>query len=95
MPTDTAPATSVLPAKSVALCAGCADNCYNGKLAQRCWSFEGAHVVERVPVGKWDDPPYIWKPVVVLDCRHTREVAFLKREDVRVVANKEEAQRWR
>lgn len=86
--------SAALPIKTVAMCTGCANDCYNGKLASRCWNFEGAKVVERVPVGKWQEPPYIWKPVTILDCRTTVEYAFLKREDVRVVANKEEALRW-
>jgi len=55
-------------------CAGCRNNFYNGNnnlSVKECWSFKGAKIVSRIPVGHWENPPYLNKQKVqVPDCYH-------------------------
>jgi hypothetical protein len=49
------------PAKTIAMCAGCSDDFYNGNNAygiKRCWTFTKATVEKRIKVGVWERPPY-------------------------------------
>lgn len=87
-------------AKTVELCAGCVDDFYNkpevnGLGVKRCWHFDDAKVEERVEVGKWDEPPYIWRSKTILSCRHVSGRAYLRRNDVRVVADAAAAKVWK
>ena len=53
-------------------CSGCADNFYNGNNPMgvtECWMLAKAKLVMRIPVGHWEDPPYVnKKEVKVPDC---------------------------
>lgn len=55
-------------------CSGCRENFYNGNNGlgiQRCWSRDQAKVVWRIPVGHWENPPYLnKKKVQVFNCWH-------------------------
>jgi len=57
-------------------CIGCHDNYYNcqatsGSSDGMCWSRKTGKMVWRIPVGYWENPPYLnKKKVKVPDCWH-------------------------
>ena len=56
-------------------CRGCRDNFYNGNNelgVTRCWSFDKKKAtVWRIPIGNWENPPYLNKKKVrVPPCWH-------------------------
>lgn len=55
-------------------CPGCRNNFYNGNNnlgIKQCWSLKDAKLVSRVPVGHWENPPYLNKKIVkVPNCWH-------------------------
>ena len=55
-------------------CSGCRNNFYNGNNnfgVKECWSLKGAKLVSRIPIGHWENPPYLnKKKVKVLNCWH-------------------------
>ena len=55
-----------------AFCNGCRNDFYNDKNPygiKECWSLKTAKVVWRIPVGHWEDPPYLnKKKVQVANC---------------------------
>ena len=76
--------------KSKSMCHGCDSDYYNHdghSQTGECWLYKDAKVVDRTPVGWWQNPPYKWSPVKTLNC-HTEagKVAFLSRDDVRFKA---------
>lgn len=70
------------------LCRQCRDNFYNlpgNSNTGECWSLEQAEPVERMLVGVWQNPPYIWSPQTTLSCCRPQGSVFIRREDVRVI----------
>lgn len=57
--------------KDLPLCDGCRDNFYN-QCGKRCWSFEGAQVVEAFRIGWWTQPTSdrAYRKVVTLSCHY-------------------------
>jgi hypothetical protein len=52
-------------------CAGCHDDFYNHNQFKGCWNREKGKMVERIPVGMWQPPPYDTKKrKLVPDCWH-------------------------
>jgi len=53
-------------------CAGCRDSFYNGNNnlgIKECWHLKTAKLVWRIPIGHWENPPYLnKKKVQVFDC---------------------------
>ena len=74
-------------AKSKSMCSGCDNDYYNrpgNSHTSECWCFQNAKVVERTPVGWWQNPPYKWAPIKTLNCKtQTGTTAFLSIDDVR------------
>jgi len=61
--------------KSKTMCSGCHDDFYNcggaTGLTNHCWSYDSAEVVKGIEVGKWENPPYVKKPIIKkLSCFH-------------------------
>lgn len=81
--------------KTKQLCDGCHNDYYNQTREDGCWSFRTAKRVQKVRVGTWQDPPYVWQPVDTLDCYcPERGTTMLGRKDPRVVGSEAEAKRW-
>ena len=57
-------------------CIGCANNFYNGRNnlgIKECWFLKNAKLVWRIPIGNWEQPPYLnKKKIQVPDCFHKR-----------------------
>ena len=73
------------------LCHGCRDDFYNGHNPlgiKECWGLKSAKQVERVCVGIWDRPPYLWHPEKTLSCHRPNGMVWLQRGDVRVMDKK-------
>ena len=55
-------------------CSGCRNNFYNGNNqleVKECWTLKSAKMVSRIPVGHWENPPYLnKKKVQVPSCWH-------------------------
>ena len=55
-------------------CSGCRNNIYNGNNnlgITECWSLKEAKLVSRIPIGHWENSPYLnKKKVKVLNCWH-------------------------
>lgn len=55
-------------------CKGCRNNFYNGNNnlgITECWSLKDAKLVSRIPIGNWENPPYLNKEKVkVPNCWH-------------------------
>ena len=55
-------------------CSGCRNNFYNGNNQhgiKECWNLKSAKLVMRIPVGHWENPPYLdKKKVKVPTCWH-------------------------
>lgn len=81
-------------AKSKQMCAGCRNNFYNLNVDGGCWSYKSAKIVTKVEVGTWQNPPYIWNPVKILNCYYKQGSSFLEKKDCRVVKNEKEKERW-
>jgi hypothetical protein len=56
----------------VQACKGCHDDFYNhgGGGQHKCWSRDSGTMVERIPIGLWEHPPYNLKTVKVPSCWH-------------------------
>lgn len=80
--------------KSKQMCAGCYNNFYNLNRDGGCWSYQSAKIVTKVEVGTWQNPPYIWNPVKVLNCFHKTGSSFLSKDDCRVVKDEKAAEKW-
>lgn len=79
-------------AEKLARCAGCRDDFYNGHNpmgVKECWGLKTAKSVERVSVGTWQEPPYQWVPQKTLSCHKPEGRHWLRREDVRVLADED------
>jgi len=81
-------------AKDKTMCSGCHDDYYNRTQDGGCWMFAAAKVVERMSVGTWQNPPYIWTPRKVLSCRTVQGSSLIKKDDPRVVKDDVAAEEW-
>jgi hypothetical protein len=81
-------------AKTKQMCCGCYNNFYNINIDGGCWSYKDAKIVTKVEVGTWQDPPYLWTPIKILNCFHKTGSSFLDKNDCRVVKNKTELEKW-
>lgn len=70
--------------KSKTMCRGCRDDFYNRNREGGCWMYAKARIVERVPVGTWQPPPYERLPVKVLSCFHCTGTHYLELTDCRI-----------
>ncbi len=79
--------------KSKEMCSGCHNDFYNGHNeigVKECWSFKGAKVVQRMRVGTWQRPPYVWSAYKTLSCYlPTRGTSLVCRNDPRVITAKQ------
>ncbi len=80
--------------KDKSMCSGCHDDFYNQNRDEGCWMFQAAKVVERMSVGTWQNPPYVWTPRKVLSCFHCPGQKMIRKDDTRVVKNDAEAKAW-
>lgn len=71
--------------KSKAMCCGCSDDFYNHSESKGCWMFEDAKIVERIKVGVWQNPPYVWNPQKCLSCFAPDGFRMIDKSDPRVV----------
>ncbi len=71
--------------KDKTMCNGCRDDFYNQNRDEGCWMFKTAKVVERMRVGTWQNPPYVWTPQKCLSCFHPEGSSMLPKDDCRVV----------
>lgn len=81
-------------AKDKTMCSGCHDDFYNRNRDEGCWMFGNAKVVERMSVGTWQNPPYVWTPRKVLSCFHAQGSSMIKKDDPRVVKDDKAAVAW-
>lgn len=55
-------------------CIGCRDDFYNSRNplgVARCWNLKSARLVSRIPIGHWENPPYLDKKTKrVPNCWH-------------------------
>lgn len=67
-------------------CSNCDNNFYNGNNPlgiKECWSKSSAKIVDRIPIGINESPPYKNRePVKVLDCYHTQGTVYVKEESL-------------
>jgi hypothetical protein len=71
--------------KSKAMCSGCSNNFYNHNTEKGCWMFEDAKVVERMRVGVWQSPPYVWNPQSCLSCFSPDGFRMIGKDDPRII----------
>lgn len=65
-------------------CHGCYNSCYNGELADQCWSLDGAKIVQRKFIGLDDRPPWTTqKPETTLSCHHRQRFVAVEPERTR------------
>lgn len=73
--------------KSKSMCSGCRNDFYNENNqygVKDCWSFKTAKTVTRTRVGTWQNPPYKWSPMKILNCYHQEGSSFITKDDVRI-----------
>lgn len=74
----------VTPDKS--FCKGCEDSPYWYGLGgqNKCWSFAGAKIVKRIPIGVDQSPPYDKKTVQnMMSCYHQKRMVYVSPEAIR------------
>ncbi len=49
-------------------CCGCQGEMYQNRDNYKCWHYDTAKIVWRVPIGHWETPPYIVKCVRIPNC---------------------------
>lgn len=71
--------------KDKEMCAGCYNNEYNYGLggAKECWSFKSAKVIDRIPIGVDQPPPYDKSTArKMLSCFNRRRMAYPSPDDL-------------